>query len=131
MDRKKKLVLLITCGVVAVCLFAILLVGMLEGIWPWEYSTLGSDYKGMINSGNENVGNGGADATALDTTGATGSAGNQGSGSNGGASQTPGNNTDTTESKGPSIGYEEEPTELPSGAVIDFQDLLDKLNGNG
>ena len=125
MNNKKKLGLLITGGVVAICLFAILLVGILEGIWPWEYSTLGSDYKGMINPGNENVGNGSADATALETTGATDPApGNQGSGSNSGTSQTPGNN-------GPSIGYEEEPTELPSGAVIDFQDLLDKLNGNG
>ena len=91
MDNKSKLYLLIG-GIVAVVLICVLLVGMLDGFWPWQAgSGIGSDYNGIQNSGDKDTTGETGDATLPEGTGddsATGDTTQDTVGSQGGTEST-------------------------------------------
>lgn len=100
MDTKKKLYICI-CGVLAIVLVCVVLVGLINGFWPWSGSGFGNNYQGKNNTVNEDTTAGTDDTTVSDdttqtdatqdSTGTTTNSGNNqgggtGSGGNGGGS---------------------------------------------
>lgn len=130
MDNKKRLILIIG-GVVAVALVCVLIVGMLDGVWPWQNNGLDSEYTGIHTSGNDDTADSTGDAVingTVDPTGTT--AGNQGN------SAGDGTGTENDQPQKPSVNVENDGTgnteeTLPDSAIIDFEDLIAGLNGNG
>ena len=136
MDNKR-LILIIGC-IVAVALVCVLIVGMINGVWPWQNNDFSGEYTGTNSSGEA----GAADETGDTTTGGSGDAtentvDSQGNGTgNGTENGTGGNGTGNSQPQKPSVGVETGATEgteetLPDSAIIDFEDLLAGLNGNG
>lgn len=149
MDKKKLWILI--GGFVAVVLLVVLLVGMIDGFWPWNGSNAESDSTGMQTEEQTGDTEGSEDTTVPGTTGtedttapeSTGSTdptkettGKGGTGGNtGGNGETEGKGgkedgtepTETTVSTDVSIGVDVDTTE-PSGNggsfEIDFDDLL-------
>jgi hypothetical protein len=151
---KKQLLLAIAGGIVAIALICVLLVGLINGAWPWEKNYFDNIYADKPATGQEDTTGDTQDGTTSDnvdptetTSGVAGdetgnsNTGNSGSGT--GSNTGTGNSGSGTDTKDPTVGVEvEDPTQStesqdpteekkPSG-VIDFQDLLDKANkGNG
>lgn len=124
MGNSKKRLLVIAAGVVAVVLVCVLLVGLLDGVWPWS-SSIGGGYTGMPTSDN--------DSTAEETEGAadgntiTGNPAGTGTGNGGTGNVDSGSNG--AEETGVSVGVEtgsdveDIMTNPDNKLVIDFDDL--------
>lgn len=117
--EKKKLIIFIACGVVAMALVAIVLVGLISGQWPWQNNKWADDYTGAPSQSADATGDTtDPDESVEDTTGATGSA------------------------EEPTVGVEvEDPNSGNSGnggnsgsfggkSEIDYDDLIGAGNGN-
>ncbi len=130
MDNKKQL--LVIGGIIAVALVCVVVVGLINGVWPWQKNDIGSDYIGMTTSGTEDPTETTADA-AENETGSSNTGNNGGTGSNTGTGDNTGASTqDPTvgiEMKDPSQSADEqEPTESGPNDKVSFKDLLDKAN---
>lgn len=131
MDNKKKVLLLIS-GILAIILVCVILVGLLDGFWPWQNSGAGDDYTGMSTSGNKDTTGGTGETTlpenstaedpSVDSTKATsgGSVNNGGAGSGANSGST-GTVVDPDEedgnSKNPDIEVEIEDPTTESGST--------------
>ncbi len=67
MLNNKKILILIACGVVAVVLICILLVGIINGQWPWQNGNMDGTYTGLATSGEEETTGEAQDVTTSDT----------------------------------------------------------------
>lgn len=135
MLNNKKTLILIACAVVAVVLICIVLVGLINGVWPWQYGNMDGTYTGMATSGEEETGGETQDATASDTVDPTQTTaeteaedGTKPSGS-GDSGNKPQNPTKPSNPEDPTIDVEIEdpakPTEVEQpGGEINFDDLL-------
>lgn len=141
MENSKKRLLLIIGAVVAVALICVVLVGIISGTWPWNGKDVDENNTGMTTTSGENDTEGTDESNitgTVDTTEGTGEAGGN-TGSN--TDSNTGSNTETgsTQPPKPSIGLEIEDPDSTDGteetlgenAVIDFDKLLEGLNGNG
>ncbi|MBQ8360289.1 MAG: hypothetical protein IJX37_10390 [Oscillospiraceae bacterium] len=150
MEKNKKLLLLIAAGVVFVILVCVLVACLLSGAGQQNGDSSFEGSAGVTTSGNEETAEDvlnatGDDATADNTTGeetGNGGNGNNGNGNNGNGGNGNGGSNESVPQQ-PSIGVEiDDPTEgsgdeeagdtKPSdNAVIDFDDLLAGIEGNG
>lgn len=136
MEISNKRLLLIIGAVVAVALICVLVVGMINGTWPWSNDDLGKDYTGMTTTG-DTTGDTGTEGTEDPTGTVDATEENAGTGTGTGTGNGTGTGTGNTQNPGPSVGVETEATgdteatEPNGNNSIDFDDLLEGLNGNG